>query len=44
LKKENLPLQVFVSELKETASFIGSATLIDDSYYERLKPVLNKMS
>lgn len=44
LKKENLPLQVFVSELRETASFIGSAALIDDSYYERLKPVLNKMS
>lgn len=44
LKKENLPLQVFVSELKERASFIGSSALIDDSFYERLRPVLKKMS
>ena len=43
LKKESLPLKVSVSELKETASFIGSATLIDDSYYEKVKPILKKM-
>ncbi|MFC2080302.1 ROK family protein [Bacteroidota bacterium] len=43
LEKENIHLQVFISELMETAAFIGSATLIDDDFYEHVKPLLGKM-
>ena len=43
LEKENLQLQVYTSELMETASFIGSATLVDNSFYEKVKSELKKM-
>jgi len=43
LEKENIQLNVFISELMETAAFIGSATLIYDEYYEQVKPSLSKM-
>lgn len=40
---KGLKLQVFVSELKENASFIGAATLVDDSFYNEVLPTLGKM-
>ncbi len=36
-------LKIEISELKETASMIGSAVLIDNDYYSRVKPMLSKM-
>ncbi len=43
LKEENLDMNISISELKETASFIGSATLVDDSFYAKVLPLLKKM-
>jgi len=43
LIKKGLNLQVFISELKENASFIGAATLVDDNFYEKVMPALTKM-
>lgn len=43
LKNNNLNLEVFISELKENASFIGAATLVDDSFYPKVLPALKKM-
>ena len=43
LESENLAMQVTTSQLKEIASFIGSATMVDDAYFEKVKPVLKKM-
>lgn len=36
-------LKIGISELKENASFVGSAALIDDSIYTRIKPTLKLM-
>lgn len=43
LEKAGLTMQVAVSELKETASFIGAATLVDDDFYESVLTALSKM-
>lgn len=43
LEKENLEMKIEISELKETASFIGAANMIDDSFYEKVKPLLKLM-
>lgn len=43
LRDNGLDLKVFISELKENASFIGAATLVDDSFYEKVLPAINKM-
>ncbi len=43
LEQVGLNMDVAVSELKETASFIGAATLVDDRFYERVLPALAKM-
>ena len=43
LSKADLNMTVAVSELKETASFIGAATLVDDNFYEKVLPALRKM-
>ena len=43
LKAENLQMKVEISELKETASFIGSAILVDDSFYSKVRPLLKLM-
>jgi glucokinase len=41
---ESLPnLEISISELKESASIIGSAALINDEYYESLIPALLNM-
>lgn len=41
--EEGMTLKTGISELKETASIIGSAALINDDYYKKLKPVLLRM-
>ena len=43
LEQANLKMEVAVSDLKETASFIGAATLVDDEFYDRVLPALGKM-
>lgn len=37
------PLRIEKSELMETASIIGSSVLVDDSFFERVKPLLHLM-
>lgn len=44
LQTTDSKVRIMVSELKESASMIGSAVLIDDSYFEKLKPLLPQMS
>ena len=36
-------IKVATSELQENASFIGSAALLDDTFYKKVLPVLKKM-
>ena len=43
LREAGLNLVVAVSELKETASFIGAATLVDDVFYQKVLPSLKYM-
>lgn len=43
LEHAGLKMEVAVSELKETASFIGAATLVDDKFYKKVLPALAKM-
>lgn len=43
LEKAGLKMDISISELKETAAFIGSATLVDDKYYSKVLPLLAKM-
>lgn len=43
LAKAGLKMDVAISELKETAAFIGSATLVDDEFYQEVLPALAKM-
>ncbi len=44
LKSQGADIRIAVSELKETASMIGSAVLVDDPYFEKLKSLLPQMS
>lgn len=41
--ENGVKLEIGISELKETASMIGSSVLIDEDYYENVKPLLLKM-
>lgn len=43
LEDSGLKIEVAVSELKETASFIGAATLVEDEFYNKILPALRKM-
>lgn len=43
LDSNKLKMNISISELKETAAFIGSATLVDDTFYSRVLPALHKM-
>lgn len=43
LEKVGLKMDVAISELKETAAFIGSATLVDNDYYNKVLPLHSKM-
>jgi len=39
-EKNNVQTRIEISELKETASMIGSAVLANESYYQKLKSIL----
>jgi glucokinase len=43
LNAKGIKIRISISELKETASIIGSALLADNLYYAELKPLLEKM-
>jgi len=43
LEKENLPVKVEISGLKETAAIIGSARLIDPDYWAKVKDIIKEM-
>jgi len=43
LAKMNAQILIARSELKEDAAIIGSARLLDDAFYSRVKPLLSKM-
>jgi glucokinase len=43
LDANNTRILITVSELKESASMIGSAVLVDETYFERVKSLLPKM-
>lgn len=43
LNENGSNIQIEISELKETASMIGSTVLTDDNYYQQIKPVLENM-
>ena len=43
LNAEKIEMKISISELKEKASFIGSAILVDDDFYNELIPLLSKM-
>jgi glucokinase len=42
-EKTNVHTRIETSDLKETASMIGSAVLADDTYYEKIKPILESV-
>lgn len=44
LQSNGVTIRIEVSELKETASMIGSAVLVDNAYYDRVKSLLPQMS
>jgi glucokinase len=41
--EDGMKVKTGISELKETASIIGSAALVNNDYYKKLKPVLLRM-
>jgi len=43
LAEQNAEIQVAHSELKEDAAIIGSARLLDDEFFEKVKPLLSNM-
>jgi glucokinase len=43
LSENGVSIKIEISELKETASMIGSAVLTDEAYYEQIKPLLANM-
>lgn len=43
LNREGLKVKVSVSELKEKASIIGSARLVEPAFWERVSPLLKEM-
>lgn len=43
LKRNDINTQIRISKLKEHAAIIGSAHLLDDDYWKKIKPVLPKM-
>ena len=42
-EKNNVRARIEISDLKETASMIGSAVLADDTYYEKIKPIFESV-
>ena len=44
LKSQGSEIRIAVSELKESASMIGSSVLVDESYFQKVKLLLPQMS
>jgi len=43
LQSNGVDIRIEISELKETASMIGSSVLVDNNYFEKIKPLLKLM-
>jgi glucokinase len=43
LKRQNLRTQISISGLKENAAILGSARLLEDEFWQRIKPLLSLM-
>jgi len=43
LKKQNIDTRITLSTLKEDAAIIGSARMLDEIYWHKIKPILPKM-
>jgi glucokinase len=43
LKKENINIQIHISDQMENAAILGSARMFDPVFWERIKPMLAKM-
>jgi len=41
--KQKIKVEIHLSELKEDAAIIGSARLLDNSFWKQIKPLLSKM-
>lgn len=42
-KSKNISVEISISELMEMGAIVGSARLVDDSYYPKVLPLLSKM-
>ena len=43
LESQMISPEIFISELKEDAAIIGSARLLDEKFWQKVKPLLSKM-
>jgi Transcriptional regulator/sugar kinase len=43
LQEQNITIEVHLSKLMESAAMIGSARLLNDSFWQKVKPLLSKM-
>jgi glucokinase len=43
LRNQEIHIEICISELKEDAAIIGSARLLDDEFWKKIKPLLTKM-
>jgi len=43
LKNRNLHIQISVSQLTENAALLGSARLLEENFWQQVKPLLNQM-
>jgi glucokinase len=43
LKKQNVNIQIHISDHMEDAAILGSARMFDPTFWERIKPMLAKM-
>jgi glucokinase len=43
LKRQNLHIQISISGLKENAAILGSARLIEEGFWQKIKPLLSQM-
>jgi glucokinase len=43
LKRQNLHIQISISGLKENAAILGSARLVEEGFWQKIKPLLSQM-
>ena len=43
LQEQGISIEVYLSKLMESAAMIGSARLLNDSFWQKVKPLLSKM-